>query len=134
MTEPYKGPLDYTIPYIKEKYRESDKLIIAANYEETSYMYYLKSKVVIGFVGNNLKEDMKTQPHILSYRKIWGNFADIFQDYMHKARYEGIVLPVYDNPVNNIPELNFIPAFNHQFKTIPANNVHDATVLFVRRN
>ena len=39
--------LDYTIPFIKEKYPTSDTLVIAANYEETSYMYYLKSKVVV---------------------------------------------------------------------------------------
>jgi hypothetical protein len=134
MTEPYKGPLDYTIPYIKEKYRESDKLIIATNYEETSYMYYLKSKVIIGYTGNNLKEDIKTQPHILSYRKIWGNYGDIFKDYMQKAKYEGIAFPVYDNPVNNIPELNFLPVFKHQFKTIHENKVEAAAVLFIRRN
>ena len=131
ITEPYKGPLDYTIPYIKEKYPESDKLIIATNYEETSYMYYLKSKVVVGFTGNNLKDDIKAQPHILAYRKKWGNFVNIFQDYLQKGKYERVGFSVYDNPVNNIPELNFISAFNHKFKTIQAKNTQEATELFI---
>jgi len=131
ITERYEGPLDYTIPYIKEKYPESDKLIIATNYEETSYMYYLKSKVVVGFTGNNLKDDIKTQPHIISYRNKWGNFVNIFQDYLQKGKYERIAFSVYDNPVNNIPELNFIPAFNHKFKTIQAKNTQEATELYI---
>ncbi len=129
----YKGPLDYTIPFIKEKYPTSDTLVIAANYEETSYMYYLKSKVVVGFTGNNLKEDSTAQPHIIAYRKLWGNYPNIFNGFLQRASYEPKSFPVYDNPVNNIPELNFMPAFNHQFKTLSPGNERDTTYLYIRK-
>ena len=129
--EPYKGPLDYTIPYIKEKFPQSDTLVIAANYEETSYMYYLKSKVVVGGVGNNIEKDAKLQPHILCYRKPWGSFVNIFQEYIQREKYERVSFPVYDNPVNNIPELNFKPAFNHKFKKMEPGNENEASEIYI---
>lgn len=127
---PYKGPLDYTIPAIKQKFVKTDTLIIAANYEETSYMYYLGAKVVVGFIGNNLEEDSKANPHVIAYRKPWGNFGEVFQGYFSKNQYGSETYPNYDNPVNNIPELNFMPAFNHQFKTKMAQNPQEATELY----
>ena len=131
ITEQYKGPLDYTIPFIKEKFPRSDTLTIAANYEETSYMYYLNSKVTVGFIGNNLEEDSKVQPDIIAYRKPWGNSVNIFQKFMQNAPYESIGFPIQDNIVNNIPELNFMPALNHQFKTLSPKRKEEATELFI---
>ena len=133
LSEQYKGPLDYTIPYIKERYPKSDTLVVAANYEETSYMYYLKSKVVVGFIGNNLEEDAKVQPDIIAYRKPWGNFVNVFQGYMQKAHYERVGFPIKDNVVNNIPELNFMPAFNHQFRTLLPKNEQEGAELFIQK-
>ncbi|MDX2189512.1 MAG: hypothetical protein SFY32_06595 [Bacteroidota bacterium] len=133
LTEPYKGPLDYTIPFIKEKYKKTDTLVIAANYEETSYMYYLGSKVVVGFIGNNLDSDRVATPDVICYRKPWGNFTDIFMGYLQKTPYDRTGFPVYDNPVNNIPELNFMPAFNHRFKNKMAANEQEATEIFTKK-
>jgi hypothetical protein len=133
MTHPYKGPLDYTIPYIKAQYPSSDTLTIATNYEETSYMYYLKSKVTVGYVGNNLQEDSLTQPHIIAYRKWWGNHVDIFNGFARKAAYEPVKFPIKDSPVNNIPEFNLMPPLVHQFKEIPAASDKEATLLFIRK-
>lgn len=133
LTNPYKGPLDYTIPYIKEKYPASDTLVIAANYEETSYMYYLKSKVIIGYTGNNLKEDTLVQPHIIAYRKPWGNYSAIFQKFITNAPYDPVKFPVKDSPVNTIPELNFKPAFNHPFETRLTEDDKEATYLYIRK-
>src|SRR4030095_77014 len=133
LTHQYKGPLDYTIPYLKEKYPESEKLVIAANYEENSYMYYLKSKVIIGFTGNNLSKDAQIGPDIIAYRKTWGNYQDIFNQFLTSAEYETIKFPVKDSPVNNIPELNFMPAFNHQFKTLMSGYEEEDTYLYIRK-
>jgi hypothetical protein len=127
---PYKGPLDYTIPAIKAKYPKTENLVIAANYEETSYMYYLGSKVVVGFIGNNLEEDAKASPDVIAYRKPWGNFVEVFQGFMQKSQYKRQSFDSYDNPVNNIPELNFLPAFNHQFKTKLALDEQEKTDLY----
>lgn len=131
LSSPYKGPLDYTIPFLKEQYPTSDTLVIAANYEETSYMYYLRSKVVVGFIGNNLEEDARARPHVIAYRKPWGNFPEIFQGYLRNAAFDRVLFPVRDNPVNNIPELNFIPNFNHQFESLPSTSEQDGTELFI---
>ncbi|TAG54010.1 MAG: hypothetical protein EAZ27_09820 [Cytophagales bacterium] len=133
LSNPYKGPLDYTIPAIIEKYKKTDTLVIAANYEETSYMYYLGAKVIVGFIGNNLEEDSMKVPHVIAYRKPWGNFGDVFQDYFSKSQYTSQSFPIYDNPVNNIPELNFMPAFNHQFKTKLAQNQQESTELYFKK-
>jgi hypothetical protein len=133
MTHQYKGPLDYTIPYIKENFPRADTLIIAANYEEHSYMYYLDSKVIVGYVGSNLEEDARFTPDIIAYRKPWRNFVNVFNHYFQKAPYEPVMFPVADGLVNNIAELNLMPALNHKFKTVHTENPQEATYLYIRR-
>lgn len=134
LTHPYKGPLDYTIPYIQEKYKATDTLIIAANYEETSYMYYLGSKVTVGYVGNNLAEDSLLVPDVIAYRRNWGNFVKVFNKFWREASYSTQTFPVFDNPLNNIPELNFFkPAFNHQFRTLDDKPEKENVVLYLKK-
>jgi hypothetical protein len=140
MNHQYKGPLDYTIPYIQEHSTQTDTLVIAANYEEYSYMYYLNSKVIVGYTGNNLEEDAKLVPDIIAYRKGWQNHLDIFNGYFQKAKYRPVSFPVYDNPVNNIPEFNFLPDannqphpnFNHKFRTSLTNDPKQMTYLYIK--
>ncbi|MDR1680927.1 MAG: hypothetical protein LBS12_03995 [Prevotellaceae bacterium] len=128
---PYKGPLDYTIPWIAEHYPRADTLVIAANYEEYSYMYYLKSKVVVGYVGNNLEADARETPDIIAYRKGWQNHLEVFNGYFQRARYTPVSFPVYDSPVNTIPEFNFLPAFNHRFRTVLTSDPNRMTYLYI---
>jgi hypothetical protein len=134
MTNQYKGPLDYTIPYIKSNYTKPEDLIIATNYEETSYMYYLKSKVIIGFVGNNLPEDTVYQPDIISFRQTWGGvFPNVFRGFLRKASYKVISFPGKDIPVNNIPELNVDqPVYNHYFQSVTTDNKQEEVNLFIK--
>ena len=129
----YKGPLDYTIPFIQEQFPRTDTLVIATNYEETSYMYYLKCKVAVGFVGNNLSEDSLITPDIIVYRKSYEKYKNVFLQYFKKSKYQAEIFPVYDNPVNNIPEFNFIPSLNHQFKTLLPENDDYAVWIFVKK-
>ncbi len=130
-----KGPLDFTIPYIKNLYPKTDTLIIAANYEETSYMYYLKCKVIVGLLGYNLKDDSMLSPHIIAYRKHWKDLSFVFKEYCMKARYDGLRFPIKDIPVNNSPELNCSDtSLNHSFKIISPKIYKDATTLLIRNN
>jgi hypothetical protein len=131
----YKGPLDYLIPFIKETYGDTDELVIATNYEETSFMYYLESKVIIGYVGNNLEEDTRAAPDIIVFRKGWGNLhRRIFLDFFGRHRYQRVSFPVFDYKVNNIPELNFSPAlFEHQFRTLTAGDERMKTDIYLKR-
>jgi hypothetical protein len=113
-----KGPLDYVIPFIQHKYKDTEHLVIATNYEETSFMYYLNAKVIIGFVGNNLEEDSHAIPDIIIYRSSWGNFTDRFEAFLEARQYVRISFPGVDYPTNNIPELmKWLPKFAHRFRT-----------------
>jgi hypothetical protein len=132
LSEPYKGPLDYTIPYIKEKSSRTDTLIIATNYEESSYMFYLNSRVIIGYVGNNLKEDTLLTPDIISIRKMWTYKGEPINKLLEKAHYTKITFPIHDNPYNNIPELNVVEGLNHLFETLPNTSEADATDLYIK--
>ena len=132
LSHPYKGPLDYVIPFIREKYTNTDGLVIATNYEETSFMYYLDSKVIVGFVGNNLEEDSRAVPDIIVYRKPWGQFGELFSTFIGKGQYSRISFPSVDFPTNNISELNWSPPFIHRFRT-PATDDERARVdIFLR--
>ncbi len=130
--EPYKGPLDYAIPFIAGKTTRPDTLTIATNYEETSFMYYLGAKTVVGFVGNNLPADSLAKPDVIMYRRAWGNFPNVFNSYLQRGQYKAQQFPVAELPVNNLPEVNFRPPFNHFFKTVPAGESFPAAEIYYR--
>lgn len=132
ITHQLKGPLDYIIPYIKENYAKTDDLVLATNYEELSYVFYLGCKVTIGYINKNIEEDLKYQPDIIVYRKKWGQDPVHYNNFIQKVPYSKIVFPVYDYPVNNIAE--FYGNMEHQFKTLMAESEADKAEMFVRIN
>jgi hypothetical protein len=117
ITHPYYGPVDYAISFLKKNISTPERLVIATNYEENTYMYYLDCKVIFGYTGKNLAEDSTIQPDIIIYRKGWGNFAPEFQSLLERARYHKWTLPIEDLLVNNIPELRHNNDLYHRFKT-----------------
>ncbi|MGZ3595288.1 MAG: hypothetical protein ACXVAD_06890, partial [Syntrophales bacterium] len=134
LSHQYKGPLDYLIPFIKETYGDTDKLVIATNYEETSFMYYLGSKVIIGYVGNNLEQDTRLEPDIVIFRKGWRNLdPKIFIDFLTRHSYQRVSFPVFDYKVNNIPELNLSPEYQHQFRTLNEENERMKVDIFLKK-
>lgn len=130
----YQGPLDFAIPYIRSRYQNTEDLVIATNYEECSYMYYLGSRVIIGYVGNNLKEDLRTQPDIIILRKKWISsildWPQIFNDFLKKDRYKKVVFPVFDYPVNNIPEIGGL--LPHLYRTRMAKNLDNRLAIYIK--
>lgn len=132
LTHRFRGPLDHVIPFIREKHHDARNLVVATNYEEASFMYYLGAKVVVGFVGNNLAEDSRTVPDIIVYRKGWGNFGEVFNGFLGRARYRRVSFPVMDYPVNNIPELNWRPPFRHRFASEDEVDEPDRLELFLK--
>jgi len=133
LTHQVKGPLDYTIPYIMQNYHKTDTLTIAVNFEELSYMYYLKSKLTVNF-GNNIKQDSVIIPDLIAYRKSWVSpFLRIFDKFRREASYEKVSFPVKDYAVNNTPELNYPGApIDHVFKTPPPDSDQNKTDLYIR--
>jgi len=129
----YRGPLDYLIPFIKGKYTNTDNLVIATNYEETSFMYYLNAKVTIGFAGNNMEQDSQTVPDVIIYRKPQIKYTPTFPSLFEIQRYERISFPVADSPANNIPELNRMSPVQHKFRTVESEDENEKVELYIRR-
>jgi hypothetical protein len=97
-------------------------------------MYYLKSKVIIGYVGNNLKQDAQMVPDVIVYREGWNNISpQIFVNYMKRNKYRRVSFPVIDSDYNNIPELNLGPLFRHQFRTLKTNDDRMKINIFLKR-
>jgi len=130
----YKGPLDYVIPFIEKTYKDPSKLVIATNYEETSYMYYLDAKVIVGYVGNNLQEDARMVPDVIVYRVGWENIdIGIFRNFLRRNSYRKVTFPVEDYRFNNVPELNLNPDCEHQFRTLNTEDDNLKVSLFLKR-
>jgi hypothetical protein len=129
---PYAGPLDYAIPFIKEKYGQTQNLVIATNYEETSFMYYLDAKVIVGYVGFNLEEDAELSPDVVFFRRYWKENVDVFQTFLNRGQFTKFDFPVGDFPFNNIPELNWEMPVKHQFRTLKPEDGLPETDIFVR--
>ena len=128
----YQGPLDLAMPYIQEKYKDPSKIIIATNYEENSYMYYLGSKTIIGYVGNNLEEDKKLKPDVIIFRKNNFNqneYLDIFNKFLNN-KYQEVKFSLYDYAYNNIPELYSNPG--HLYKTKTTTNDDEKLYLYIK--
>lgn len=105
LSHQYRGPIDFIIPFIEENYKNPENLVIATNYEELDYVYYLGSKVIVGFSGVTLDEDLKLRPDIIVIRKRF-SFVDpaVFNIFLARDKYESFYFPVFDYFVNNIPE------------------------------
>lgn len=128
----YQGPLDFVIPYIQKKSKRPDKLIIATQYEEPVLMYYLKSKVIVGYTGYNLESDKKLTPDIVIIRKQRPNFLTELKEFLQKGRYQEINFPVYDYQVNNIPELSL--PLKHLFTTPLTDNPDEQITIYWLKN
>jgi hypothetical protein len=130
---PYQGPLDYAIPYIQTHYPRPADLVIATNYEECAFMYYLDASATIGYIGNNLEEDLKKQPDVIIIRKRWAytNQENIFGSFFKKADYSRVVFPIADTLVNSFPEVDGTPP--HFYVTRTAESPQEALEIFVKQ-
>ncbi len=130
LTHQYKGPVDYAVEYINDTFPDPSQLVIATNYEELSYEFYLGSKVTIGYVGNNLLEDSTIQPDIIIMRKNRDNFVDTFKMLLSKDSYTGVNFEIDDYDFNNIPELYL--AKPHRYQTTFAKDDNNKLSIYVR--
>jgi len=128
---PYKGPLDFIIPTIIKISRNPKDIIIATNYESTSFMFYLGSRVLIGFTPMSIDEDLKAKPDIVIFR--WPSVhQEILEGYLHKGNYKCVNFPVVNYPVNDIPELNKSGVgITHLFRTWYTRNKNQQASIFV---
>jgi hypothetical protein len=130
----YEGPLDAVIPYLAQRYPAPDRLVVAVSYEETSFMYYLGSRTIVGFLGNNLEQDLRLVPDVIVFRRrsprFEGGTERALLELLRRGGYRRVVLPVYDAKYNTIPEV--IPPYVHPFRTQAPKSEGDKLVLYVR--
>jgi hypothetical protein len=115
---PYRGPLDYVIPYLKQAHARPDELVIATNYEEPAYMFYLGSRVTVGFYGADLERDLAIVPDVIVPRP-WPDHVEVLRALSERASYAAREFPVENLRWNNSPALMGRGAerFAHRFRT-----------------
>jgi hypothetical protein len=134
--EPALGPLDYAIPFLAERYPQPEALVIATNYEEYAFMYYLRSHVIVGLSLNNLRRDHALAPDVVIPRRRWPRSMQELGPYLREGDWDEVRLPVADVHHNNVPALSasrFIPA-PHRFVTPESDDPDEQLVLYLRRS
>lgn len=130
----YQGPLDYYIPALKERYKHPENIVIATNYEELCYEYYLDCKVIWGYQNQFIPAEDSTirrySPDVLIVRPAYVQDNKPYNYYLQHAQYEKITFPVLDCPVNNMADLHLF--VTHQFRTNYALSEEQKAYMFVK--
>lgn len=119
ITHRYEGPIDLLVAHLRETYPHPEELTIATNYEAHSLMFYLGSRVIVGFGSNNIEIDRGLEPDVVVPRRTWEKNLDELRRFLRRASYRKVRLPVSDASYNNSPALtqtSWIPMV-HRFRT-----------------
>jgi hypothetical protein len=106
IAQPYRGPLDFAIPWLAERYSNPENLVIATNYENHPYMYYLGSHVIVGLSRSNIRADRGMDPDVVIPRRRWSSSLGEVQRFLATGRYQPTALEVRDLHYNNVPALS----------------------------
>jgi hypothetical protein len=135
LLEPYRGPLDHVIPYLAERYPDPAELVIATNYEDFSYMFYLRAKTTFGFYAplEVRIHDLETAPDVIIPRPWMANLRAL-QHLAAQGEYVPHEFPVANVLVNNLPELSHNPSGAvHRFTSPVVGRDGKALVIGERR-
>jgi hypothetical protein len=103
--EPYRGPLDHVIPYLAEHYPRPQELVIATNYEDFPYMFYLGATTVFGYYAPERERDLSFVPDVIIPRP-WPVNMRALEHLANQQNYAMQGFPVANVRVNNFPELS----------------------------
>jgi hypothetical protein len=105
LREPYRGPLDHVIPYLAEHYANPEELVIATNYEDFSYMFYLGATTTFGYYAPDRVRDSALVPDVIIPRP-WPVNLQALEHLAAQGSYIAREFPVANVRVNNLPELS----------------------------
>jgi hypothetical protein len=134
LATPYRGPIDFVVAWVRERYPEPERLVIATNYEELPLMYYLGSRVIIGLTLNNLAADRRLEPDLVIPRRRWRSSLPEVVAFLRRGRWERYPLPVVDLYYNNVPALSrsrFLPD-PHRFRSAEPASEREALAIYRR--
>ncbi len=131
---PYLGPLDFAIPHLLAGFARPAALVVATNYEEQAFMYYLGARTIVGTTLNNLLADRELAPDVVVPRRRWPRSLRELAPLLRRGKWEEVRFPVRDLHFNNVPALSrsrFVPD-PHRFET-PATDDPDAQLVVYLR-
>jgi hypothetical protein len=134
LSTPYRGPLDHVIPRLLEDHPRPEDLVIATNYEEYAFMYYLGSHVIVGLSLNNLANERQLEPDLVIPRRRYPRSLMELRPFLRRAEWEEERFPVRDLHQNNIPALSrsrFVPD-PHHFTTVATDDPEQQTLIYRR--
>jgi hypothetical protein len=105
LREPYRGPLDHVIPYLEAHYPSPADLVIATNYEEFTFMFYLRATTTFGYYAPERGRDLAFVPDVIVPRP-WPVNKRALQYLASQGTYVAHGFPVANTRVNNLPDLS----------------------------
>lgn len=119
-----EGPIDVLVEHLRKRYPRPEELIIATNYEAHPLMFYLGSRVIVGFSLNNIEAERELKPDVIVPRRNWRKTLPEIASLLRGGRFQGVQLDIKDMPYNNIPALSKTIWLMtvHQFRTARASN------------
>ncbi len=119
LREPYRGPLDFAIPFVKSLHPHPEQLVIATNYEAHPFMVYLGSHVIVGLSLNNIVAERALEPDVVIPRRRWPRSLLELRPFLARGGFVERALPVRDVHYNNVPGLSALPTTPqvHLFRT-----------------
>ena len=134
LREPYRGPLDFVIPYLASRYDDPASLVIATNYEAHPLMVYLGSHVIVGTSLNNIVAERSLSPDVIFPRRWWKRGQGELRGFLERGDYERHTFDLPDLPYNNNPALSRSPWIPdpHRFRTAALENPKNALAIHQR--
>jgi hypothetical protein len=134
LREPVLGPLDFVIPRLRSLRDDPSSLVIATNYETSSYVVYLGSRTLVGYTGANRAADLAASPDVIISRKNTRRYRAELATYWNRERFVRETFPVVDLPYNNIPQLTPLGVIKvlHQYRTPRPTRDEDRLEIWVR--
>jgi hypothetical protein len=131
---PYRGPLDFAIPHLLAAFPRPAELVVATNYEEQAFMYYLGARTIVGTTLNNLLADRELEPDVVLPRRRWPRSLRELAPFLRRGEWEEVRFPVRDVHFNNVPALSksrFVPD-PHRFATPATDDPEEQLVVYLR--
>jgi len=136
IAQPYRGPLDFAIARLDEASPRPAELVIATNYANHPFMYYLGSHVIVGTNLNNIVRERSLDPDVVIPRRRWPRGQPELRSFLARGVYETEALPVRDIHFNNIPALSRSRSTPdvHRFRTATPDDDDARLEIFWRRS
>jgi hypothetical protein len=133
---PVQGPLDFVIPHLLASTPRPQELVVATNYEEQVFMYYLGARTIVGTTLNNLLADRELVPDVVVPRGRWPRSLRALAFFLRRGEWEEQRFAVRDVHFNQVPALSpsrFIPD-PHRFETPATDDPEAQLVIYWRRD